>query len=372
MKIAQIAPLWERVPPPAYGGTEAVVSLLTEELVRRGHRVELFASGDSITSARLHAVYHRSLRTADDLQYPAPYEWVHAASAIAAADCDVVHNHAGELVMAMAELTRVPMLTTMHCLVTPDTRFVWERYRGAYVTISHAAYRAMPRFEQAQYLGVVYNAVDVDSFPFRARKDDYLLYLSRISPEKGTHLAIEVARRLGRRLIVAGKVDRADRRYFHEVVCPLLQHRNVEFVGEVTREQAKELFVAAEALLLPLQWEEPFGLVMAESMACGTPVVAFPRGAAPEIVRHGVTGFLVDDLDAMVRAVYSLDRIDPAACRRHVAERFDVGRMVDGYLRCYERLLERSLRRYWPVVVGPVDGDRWTGSAGERGGILTH
>lgn len=339
MRIALLAPLVERVPPPAYGGTEAVVSLLAEELVRRGHEVVLYASGDSCTTATLRAVYPRSLRASTELATWAPYEWAHLAAALRDADAfDIIHNHMGDMAVAFADLVPTPMLSTLHCLITPEARFVWERYRGAYNTISYAARRTVPPLPLARDVGVVYNAIDVASFPFQATKEDFLLFLSRIAPEKGPHLAIEVARRVGMPLLMAGKVDRADRAFYEQVVKPLLDPAYVTYVGEVTREEAKALYRRARCLLLPLQWEEPFGLVMPEAMACGTPVIAFARGAAPELIVSGETGFLVHTLDEMVAAVQRIGQIVPSVCRRHVERHFDVPRMVDGYLAVYEQL----------------------------------
>lgn len=346
MRIAQISPLWERVPPPAYGGTEAVVHALTEGLVARGHEVVLFASGDSLTSAELRSVYPRSLRTASDLADPSPYDWLHVASALADAhEFDIIHNHAGELAMAMARLVPVPMLTTMHCLITKDTKIIWDNYGGYYNTISQAARQTIPAdVPSTNFVGVVYNGIDVASYPFRAEKDGHLLFLSRLAPEKGPHIAIEVARRLGTPLVLAGKVDRVDREYFQTMVEPLVDGERVRYVGEVRREDTKELFAAARALLLPIVWEEPFGLVMPEAMATGTPVIAFRRGAAPELIVDGETGFLVDegDVDGMVAAVRNLGHLDPRHCRQHVEDQFDVNRMVDGYIATYERVLLRT------------------------------
>jgi glycosyltransferase involved in cell wall biosynthesis len=352
MRIAQISPLWERVPPPAYGGTEAVVHALTEGLVARGHEVVLFASGDSLTSAELRFTHPRSLRTEADIADPVPYDWLHIAAALADGDeFDLIHNHSGELPMAMCALVGAPMLTTMHCLLTPDTTHVWERYQGYFNAISQAAWRTLPEgARQRNCVGVIYNGIDVAGFPFQANKDEHLLFLSRIAPEKGPHVAIAVARRLGMRLLLAGKIDRVDRDYFASTVQPLLDDEQIRYVGEVTREETKTLYAEALALLLPVDWEEPFGLVIPEAMATGTPVIAFRRGAAPELIRHGETGFLVDagDVDGMAAAVRQVDRIDPFRCRRHVEENFDVSRMVDGYLEAYEQVLvgtRRSLSR---------------------------
>ncbi len=343
MRIAQISPLWESVPPPAYGGTEAVVHLLTDELVKRGHQVTLFASGDSTTSARLQSVYPRSLRTAPFVAHASPYEWVHVASALERAEeFDIIHNHDGELPMAMSGMVNTPMLTTMHCIIAPDTKIVWDSYRGYFNTISWAERRTMPRIRNHRFVGVVYNGIDVGSFPFRRDKEDHLLCLGRIAPEKGTHLAIEVARRLGKKLILAGKVDRVDREYFASEVKPRIDGKLIHFFGEANAHQKRELYANASCVLEPIVWEEPFGLVTVEAMACGTPVISFNRGAAPELIVDGETGFLVNDVDAMVEAVSRLDKIDPQTCRRHVADHFDVPRMVDGYLAAYGMVLSAT------------------------------
>lgn len=342
MKILQIAPLWETVPPRAYGGTEAVVHVLVEELVRRGHDVTLCASGDSQTSAQLQACYPRSLRTAE-LEAKSVYSWQHAALSLKdAREYDIVHNHAGEEVMALSHLVPdVPMLTTMHCLVTPDTQFVWDRYPGYYNTISRAQYTTMPKVAGGKYAGVVHNAIDVASFPFETEKGDHLLFLGRISPEKGPQLAVEVARRCGKKLIVAGKVDDYDRAFFDSTVAPLIDGDRVSFFGEADPQQKRDLYKAASCVLMPITWEEPFGLVMAEAQACGTPVIAFDRGAAAEVVQDGVTGFLVNSVEEMVTAVGRLDEIDSRACRRHVETDFDIHVMASGYLRVYQSILEQ-------------------------------
>ncbi len=346
MRILQLAPLWESVPPPAYGGTEAVVAVLCDELARLGVEVTLCAAGDSSTSASLIAVYERSLRTAEGLQDPSPYDWMHCALSLReAAGYDLVHNHAGELAMAMSHLVDVPFLTTMHCLITPDTQFVWDRYEGWYNNISQAQRDSMPGIRGGIFGGVVHNAIDVQRFPFSSRKDDYLLFLSRIAPEKGAHLAVEVARRLGMRLIVAGKVDRVDRDYFRQAVQPLVDGERVIFFGEADAQQKRELYLRARCLLLPLCWEEPFGLVMTEALACGTPVIAFPRGAAPEIIVDGDTGFLVRDTDGMLEAVRKVDRLDPARCREHVVEHFAPPVMAGHYLALYRSILDQAARQ---------------------------
>jgi glycosyltransferase involved in cell wall biosynthesis len=298
---------------------------LVDGLVRRGHDVVLRASGDSATLAELRSVYPHSLRTAVEIESAFPYELVHGAEALNdARDFDIIHNHAGDTLMAFAGLADSPMLTTSHGNVTPDSRFVWDRYSGFYNTISWSQAKRFIGFKNARFAGVVHNAIDVQTYPFRSDKEDYLLCLARVSPEKGIHLAIEVARRLSMPLVIAGKVDRVDREYFETTIEPLVDGLRVRFFGEANAEDKRELYANARCLLVPICWEEPFGLVMPEAMACGTPVVAFARGAAPEIVLDGETGFLVDDVDQMVEAVRHIRAIDPKRCRSDVEERFDV------------------------------------------------
>ncbi len=357
MKILQVAPLWERVPPPAYGGTEAVVSVLTDALAQAGHELLLCASGDSLSLAPVSSIHPCSLRTADDIENGTPYDWVHAAEAVALAhEFDIIHNHAGEPVMALARFSNTPMLTTMHCLITPDTRIVWDRYQGSYNTVSRAQFDTVPPLARPRYVGAVYNAIDVASFPFAAAKDDHLLCLNRIAPEKGTHLAIDVAHRTGRKLVIAGKVDRVDRDYYDAMVKPFLDGHNVIYVGEADHRLKRELFARAACLLNPICWEEPFGLVPVEAMACGTPVVAFARGAMPELIGDGATGFLVHDVESMVAAVDRIDSIDPSLCRKHVEANFDVPVMVEGYLRLYREIagLPVPLEEAPPVAPVPA------------------
>jgi glycosyltransferase involved in cell wall biosynthesis len=345
MRILLIAPLWETVPPPAYGGTEAVVSLLSDGLTLAGHDVTLFASGDSTTKGNLEWVYHRSLRTADDTEIidPCPYEWLHNAIALSQAEeFDIVHNHGGELAMAMSHLIKTPMLTTLHGHVTPNSKIIWDHYDWFYNAISYAQRKYLPIIASRNFIGVVYNAIQVETFPYHEDKEDYLLFLARISPEKGAHYAIEVAKRLGKKLLIAGKVDRVDKEYFSKEVEPLVDGKQIQFLGEADAEQKRALYAKAYCLLMPITWEEPFGLNMIEAMACGTPVIAFSRGAAPELIVQGKTGYLVSNVDEMVKAVYLVDQIEPHCCREHVERNFDNPRMIKGYLDAYERVLNRS------------------------------
>ncbi len=338
MRIAMVAPLEIRVPPVAYGGTELVVSLLTEELVRRGHKVTLFASGDSITRAELVSVCPRFLRgTARDRSI---LNMLNVVSCLErAGEFDVIHNHTAPEGLAMASLVETPMLTTLHGALQGDYVLLFHKYAGWYNTISRSAKSLLPPKER--FAGVVYNAIDCSAYPFNgADREDFLLYLSRISPEKGTHLAIEVARRLGQRLIIAGNVDTPDQEYFQTQVLPQVDGDLVRYVGEADWHLKQELFCRARCLLAPITWPEPFGLFLVEAMACGCPVVALNRGAVPEVVKHGLSGWVVDSLDEMVEAVNKVDEIDPVACRDHVEKQFNVSRMVDDYLTVYQSIAE--------------------------------
>jgi glycosyltransferase involved in cell wall biosynthesis len=358
MKVLQIAPLWESVPPPAYGGTEAVVHLLVEELVKEGHDVTLWAAGDSTTSAHLESCFPTSLRSTKGIQWKEVYSWQHAVLSLTSArEFDIIHNHAGEEVMALSHLVPdVPMLTTMHCLITTDTKFIWDRYPGNYNCISWSQRNSMPLISGGTFSGVAHNGIDVSTFPFQSEKGDHLLFLSRISPEKGPHLAVDVAKRTGRRLVMAGKVDDKDRQFFHEVVEPLIDGDQVIFTGEADSASKRDLFRSAACVLMPITWDEPFGLVLTEAMSCGTPVIVFGRGAAPEIVEHGETGFVVNNVDEMVEAVGAIHTIDPAYCRARMEARFDATVMAARYLEIYRSILGvRDAER--PVAV-PSNGAR--------------
>jgi glycosyltransferase involved in cell wall biosynthesis len=349
VKILQIAPPWEAVPPPAYGGTEAVVHLLTEGLVAAGHDVTLVASGESKTAARHVAVHPAPLRSEEDIEDRRPFELVHVAEALKEAGdgYDVIHNHAGDVAVALSGLVNAPMVTTLHGLIPPDWQEAWKRYTGYYTTVSENLYSCLLEQTQGTYLGHVYNAIDVESYPFSAEKDDEVLFLSRICEEKAPHLAIEAARRAGLGIVVAGKVDPNpdDEKYFAEVIEPLLADPGVTWFGEADAAQKRELFRRARAVLFPIQWEEPFGLVPVEAMACGTPTIAFRRGAMPEVIEDGVSGFLVDDLNGMVHALERISELSPSACRSYAAERFDAPIMIRAYESVYRRLLDTEARR---------------------------
>jgi len=340
MRIAMISPLEMRVPPVAYGGTELVVSLLTEELVRRGHDVTLFASGDSVTSARLVSVCPSFLRGSG--RDAGILNMMNVVSCLEQADkFDVIHNHTCFEGLATAGLVRAPMLTTLHGNLNGDWQELFSFYKGWYNTISYSAKTLLP--EKGRFAGVIYNAIDVKSYPFNGgTHEPFLLFLARISHEKGPHLAIEVARKTGRRLVIAGNVHPTDEEYFRTMVMPGVDGDQVKYVGEADYHRKRELLAQAYCMLAPITWQEPFGLYFIEAMACGTPVVVFNRGSAPEVVCHGETGFVVDDLDEMADAVDRIYQIDRRRCREYVEERFDVPRMADDYLGAYEQILSEA------------------------------
>ena len=346
MRIAQLAPTYERVPPPAYGGTENVVHLLTEELVRRGHDVTLFASGDSRTSARLRSITPRAMRYGmlhGDLRHAEYLQLANAqACFLAAADgeFDVVHNHAGIEGLVLGATSRTPVLTTNHNPYVEATRPIWEAYPWAHHALSAAS---APTFPARGQLPPIHHGIDVASFPFAAQPtesdDSYLVFLGRFMPEKGAAQAIEAARRSGRTLVLAGKVDQADVDFFTGHVAPQIDDVGIKYVGEADPEGKRLLLAGADALLFPISWDEPFGLVMIESLACGTPVIGFRRASVPEVVDDGETGFIVDDVDGMVEAIGRIGDIDRSQCRDAAERRFDVSRMAQDYERHYETLV---------------------------------
>ncbi len=305
MKIAQIAPLAESCPPRLYGGTERVVSYLTEELVRQGHDVTLFASGNSCTTARLEPFCEVALRLDPRIKDPIPHHIVMLDRVRALADrFDVLHFHVDVLHYPFIHDFVDKTVTTLHGrLDLVELKPVYATFRHApLVSISNDQRKPMP---PVNWIGNVHHGLPRDLLPFTAKPQDaYLAFLGRISPEKRPDRAIEIATRAGMKLKMAAKVDRADQAYWDEVIRPLVDsHPNVEFIGEINERQKPKFIGEAAALLFPIDWPEPFGLVMIEAMACGTPVIAFRRGSAPEVIDDGVSGFLVDDVDAAVAAV---------------------------------------------------------------------
>ena len=341
MRIAMLAPLREAIPQLHYGGTERVVALLTEELVRRGHPVTLFASGDSHTSAKLVPCCERGLRLDPGVTDYVAYAMTQLNACYRRAEeFDLIHNHIHYFAFPLADISPTPTLTTTHGrLDLPEVRRVYEAFAALpLVAISHDQRTYLL---DANWVAIVYNAVDLDHFRFRSDPGDYLIFLGHISPEKRVDRAIELARDVGMRLLIAAKVDPVDQEYFDLAIAPLSRvHPSlIEFVGEVNESAKDALLGGAYAFLFPIDWPEPFGLAMTEAMATGTPVVAFRAGSVPEVVVDGVTEFVADTLHDMAEAIPRVRDLDRRACRTHVERHFSPSAMAEGYEGAYEALL---------------------------------
>jgi glycosyltransferase involved in cell wall biosynthesis len=339
VKIAQIAPLYEAVPPLCYGGTERVVSYLTEELVRLKHDVTLFASGDSVTSARLTPCCKNSLRLDCNCIDPVPHHLLMLEEVYRRADeFDILHFHTDYLHFPVSRRHRAIHVTTLHGrLDIPDLVPLYREYLDM-PAVSISDSQRLP-LSWINWKGTVHHGLPADLLPFNPGGGDYLAFLGRISPEKGVETAVAIARRCGIKLKVAAKVDKVDLKYYEQQVKPIFNHPLVEFIGEIGEHEKGEFLGNALALLFPIAWEEPFGLVMIESMASGTPVIAFARGSVPEVIKDGVSGFIVRDEDAAVNAVRRVAALSRAGCRKDFEERFLATRMASDYLALYDMLL---------------------------------
>jgi len=339
MRIAQIAPLAEPVPPQLYGGTERVVSLLTEELVRRGHDVTLFASGDSETEARLVPVTREALRLGPDDVDPNLYQTLALGLVFEQADeFDVIHSHVDYFALPFASLVETPVVTTLHGrLDLPGLRTIYERYSAApLVSISDSQREPITG---ANWAATVYNGTDSDSFTFKEKGGESFVYVGRICPEKNVEGAIAIARRTGVPLRIAAKVDPVDAEYHESVIKPLIDGRHIEYLGELGHADKDELLGSGLALLFPVDWPEPFGLAMTEAMACGTPVLALRRGSVPEVVDDGVTGFVRDTEEQLADVADQIGRLSRRGCRERVERHFSVDAMTDGYETVYKSLV---------------------------------
>jgi glycosyltransferase involved in cell wall biosynthesis len=343
MRIAQVSPLFESVPPKRYGGTERVVFRLCEALIRLGHEVTLFASGDSEGSANLVPVTPRALRDSS-CRDPLAIHMLMIEQVLQRADeFDVIHWHTDYIHLSAARRLRVPSLSTLHGrLDLPHLVPLYQEFcREPLVSISNAQRGPLPF---ARWIGTVYHGLPIDAYRFHPRGGEYLLFLGRISREKRPDRAIAIADRLGMPLKIAAKIDNADKQYHESEVLPLLERSaHAEFLGEVGEAEKEMLMGGARALLFPIDWPEPFGLVMIESLACGTPVIAFRNGSVPEVIDHGRNGFIVESIEEAVRAVERVDRLDRAACRADFERRFVDDRMAIDYLALYEELAERAV-----------------------------
>jgi glycosyltransferase involved in cell wall biosynthesis len=353
MRIAQVAPLYESVPPKLYGGTERVVSYLTEELVRLGHEVTLFASGDSQTTAKLVAGCPRALWRDGNCRETLPHH-VRLLELVFrdVTRFDVIHFHCDYLHFPLLRRLPWPSVTTLHGrLHVPDLGALFSEYCDVpLVSICHDQRRPIP---DANWQATVYHGLPRNLHSFRERPGEYLAFLGRISPEKRVDRAIEIARRAGMRLKIAAKIYPEERAYFHETVEPLLRESKplVEFLGEVGGRE-KDVFLGnARALLFPIDWPEPFGLVMIEAMACGTPVIGWRNGSVPEVITDGVTGYVVNSIEEAVRAIERSGDLSRRACRQTFEDRFDAARMARDYVEVYRRLVHAGCERVEPTVV---------------------
>ena len=351
LRIAQIAPLYESVPPKLYGGTERIVAYLVEELARRGHQVTLFAAGDSTVNVSLWAGVPKSLRLSGLDHLGAVFHLPMLSDVYdQAARFDIIHSHVDCLSFPLAQFSQVPTVSTMHGrLDLKELLPVYRYYKDQpVISISHDQRRPLP---EMNWVGTVYHGLPRNLLKFRSEPGDYLAFLGRLSPEKRPDLAIEIARRSGIPLKIAAKIDRADREYFETVVKPLLSSPGVEFIGEINEAQKQEFLGGALALLFPVDWPEPFGLVMIEALACGTPVIARPCGSVPEVLRHGISGFIESSIDDLVDAVQKVRDIPRRTCRDEFERRFTAEVMADNYEQVYYQLAE--VRKAQGTVVRP-------------------
>lgn len=338
MRIALVAPLYESVPPKLYGGTERVVSYLAEELVRQGHDVTLYASADSVTSATLVATVPQALRLSGCLD-PLPAHLLMLNKVAAATnDYDVIHFNIDYLHFLISRALRCPHVTTLHGrLDLPDLAPLYEEFNDIpLISISNPQRLALP---SANWISTVHHGLPEALYTFRRERGGYLAFLGRLSPEKGVDRAVAIARRAGMDLWIAAKVDRHDQSYFDDYVRPLLREPHVRYLGEINEREKNKFLGEAFALLFPIDWPEPFGLVMIEAMACGTPTIAFRRGAVPEIMVDGESGFIVDDADQAVAALARVETLNRYRCRHIFEQRFTAQRMALDYLAAYRRVV---------------------------------
>jgi glycosyltransferase involved in cell wall biosynthesis len=344
MRIAQVAPLYESVPPKLYGGTERVVSWLTEELVLQGHEVTLFASGDSLTTARLIPICTESLRLNSQCIDHLAHHIRQLEHVLREKDeFDLIHFHIDYLHFPVSRSHALPQVSTVHGrLDIPDLIPLYREFSEMPLISISDSQRGPLSF--ANWQGTVHHGLPEDSFEPCLTSGEYLAFLGRVSPEKGLDRAIEIAKRCGMPLKVAAKVDRSDRDFFEGRIKPMMKHELIEYVGEIMEHEKNEFLGKAAALLFPIQWQEPFGIVMIEAMACGVPVIAYPWGSVPEIIEDGISGFLVHDIDAAVQAVGRLAEVDRRLCRHQFQKRFTAKRMAQDYLTIYQNLAKSEPR----------------------------
>lgn len=343
MRIAQIAPLWIPVPPITYGGTEFVVSLMTEELVKRGHDVTLFATGDSKTSARLVPVWPKSLWRAKLLAPHAVFSLLYHEVISRQNEFDIIHDHCEFYTTPYSKFLKPPIISTIHHPMYEEVIMLFKKFPQInYVAISKNQRRTAPGVNFAK---TIYNGIPLDSYLFQEKPKDYLLWLSKVTPEKGLAEAIEVAKKTGEKLIIAGIIPKEQQDYFEYRIQPMIDNEKIRFVGAANFEKKVELFRNAKVLLYPIRRPEPFGLVVIEAMACGTPVIAFKEGSMPELIKEGKTGFLVNSQEEMIAALKKINQIERRDCRRHIRTKFSLQKMVNKYEALYNTILKEEKKK---------------------------
>src|SRR5918994_7150888 len=361
MKIAQVSPLYESVPPRTYGGTERIVSYLTEELVAQGHEVTLFASGDSVTAAQLIAARKRALRL-DNVLDPLTHHYVMLEEVFERASrFDIIHFHTDYLHFPLARRHSAAHVTTLHGrLDLADLIPLYKKFSEMpVVSISDAQRKPLPR---ANWQRTVYHGLPVGLYDCGEKPGDYLAFIGRISPEKRLDRAIEIAARSGMRLRIAAKTDAADREYMEQIMKPILRNSSAELIGEIGENDKKQFLANASALLFPIDWPEPFGLVLIEAMASGTPIIAFRRGSVPELIEEGITGYIVDDIEGALQALGKIQDFDRRRCRRVFEERFSAARMARDYLSLYRQVIKASADHDARIALAALHSDALEGT----------
>jgi len=333
LKIAQIAPLWIPVPPITYGGTEFMIHLLSEELLKRGHEVTLFASGDSQFSGTLVAFCEKSLWRLRSQSPHAYYSMLFSEVVKRQNEFDIIHDHSEFYFAPFSAFIKKPIMMTLHRPITRETAEVFKKFPNInYIPISHDQRESNP---EINFSKTIHHGIPVEQYAFKPDHDNYLVWLSKLIPEKGILEAIEVAKRSGEKLIICGNIAPGHELFFKHEIVPLIDGEQIRYVGEANFEKKIEILSRAKALLYPISRREPFGLVIAEAMACGTPVIAFGQGAVPEVVADGRTGFVVKDVLSMIGKIQHIGEIDRKECRRHIEENFNLKKMVDAYESLY-------------------------------------
>lgn len=350
MKIAMVAPPWERIPPEGYGGIEVIAGLLADGLVGKGHEVTLFTVSNSSTKARMFSVFDGEMESylggpPQSLLIIALTHTLASYMEISKGGYDIIHDHTWKEGLSSAAFIDTPIIHTVHGLLNEETiRFysLFKDYPGTYfVTTSNYQQTRLPGLN---YAATVYNGIDFPKYPYSEEKEDFLFYMGRFNRDKAPHLACEAAKKLGKKLILAGiAVDEAERSYFDQYIKPCLSD-DIVYVGELGHwsEEKMRLLSRARGYLHPIQWDEPFGIAMVEAMACGTPVVTFKRGSTPEVIAHGITGFVVETMEEFIDAIEHIDKISPQACRERAENMFTARGMVDNYERVYTKVLSRE------------------------------